>query len=56
MREVEKEKLRTVITVDLKSVDTKVRRMLKAYEEFKKACNEITPGFYDGNIEIIIKK
>ena len=53
---VEKEKLRTVVSVDLKSVDAKVKRMLSAYEEFKKACNDIEPGFCDGNIEIIIKK
>lgn len=33
---MDNEKQRTVILVDLKSIDTRVKRMLDAYEELKK--------------------
>lgn len=52
---VEKE-LRTLITVDLASLDKNVREMLKAYEVFKEKANKLAPGFADGNISICIKK
>lgn len=51
---VEKE-LRTIITVDLASLDTNVSEMLKAYEVFKEKANKLAPGFADGNISICIK-
>ena len=53
---MDNEKQRTVILVDLKSIDTRVKRMLDAYEEFKKACNEIAPCFQSGNIEFVIRQ
>lgn len=53
---MDNEKQRTVISVDLKSMDARVKRMLDAYEEFKKACDEIAPCFQSGNIEFVIRQ
>lgn len=49
-------KQRTVISVDLESMDDRVKRMLDAYEKFKKACDEIAPYFQSGDIEFVVRQ